>query len=204
MSYLPEFDTASVIIITVIAVIILLVIVFFVSRKKQDRHRITRQDNRDDRTGHPIGSLDYKPELPPVKETKQMQALPATGRSPDAAPRVIEQTPVKKIELMEGRVDITGSLLALAEKYSLDQFTIATKDGLVFASSGSKDAQNDAAIYSNIYSNDPGASVTGVVLFELVHKNSGLIGIIRTDKPVPDPILGKIAADTKDILNWWI
>ena len=68
---------------------------------------------------------------------------------------VPEEIPVKEIELVSGRADITMSLLALVEKYSLDQVTIATKDGLVFASSGSENAQNDAAIYSGIYAEIP-------------------------------------------------
>jgi hypothetical protein len=201
MSFLSEIDTTTVLVITIIAVIILLAIVFLVSRRKRES---PPAGGPEDLSGRPIGSLDYKPGLQPVKETKTLPPSQAAGRPPDESPRVIGQIPVKEIELVEGRADITGSLLALAEKYSLDQFTIATKDGLVFASSGSKNAQNDAAVYSSMYSDDPGTIIPGVVLFELVHKNSGLVGIIRTDKPVPERILAKIAADTKDILNWWI
>ena len=83
-------------------------------------------------------------------------------------------------ELVRDRADITASLLALAGKYFFDEFTLATHDGLVFASTGSENALNDAALYSSMHADNPGSSIPGIILFDLVHKNSGLIGIIRT------------------------
>jgi hypothetical protein len=44
----------------------------------------------------------------------------------------------KEIDILNGRTDITQSFLALAEKYSPGTFTIATSDGLIFASSGGR------------------------------------------------------------------
>ena len=108
------------------------------------------------------------------------------------------------VDLLGGRADITASLQALAKKYSLDQFTLATRDGLVFASSGSATAQDDAAIFGGRFARDPAARAPGVQLFGLVHRGSGLVGIIRAKRPVEDRVLSEITADTKDILNWWI
>jgi hypothetical protein len=51
-----------------------------------------------------------------------------------------------EVDLLENCQDFQQSLLALAGKYSLDSFTLATSDGLVFASSGGSTAQEDAAI----------------------------------------------------------
>ena len=201
MSFLPFLDDTTLLAIVILIFIIVLVVIFLAVRRKPGREPVKVSE---DASGRPIGSLDYKPELQPVKETRTPSQSPGVSGSAGSVPRVVEQAPVKEIELMKGRADITGSLRAMAEKYSLDQFTIATKDGLVFASTGSENAQNDAAVYSGIYSTDPGTTTPGIVLFELVHKNSGLIGIIRTNKPVSSQMLGKIAADTKDILNWWI
>ena len=96
------------------------------------------------------------------------------------------------------------SLRALVEKYSLDQFTIATSDGLVFASSGGESAQTDAARYGELFVNDPLAETPGVALFGFTHKGSTLVGIIRTNLQIPGEISRMIEEDTKDILNWWI
>ena len=201
MIFLSDLESTAFIIIAITIVIILLVIVFLIFRRKRENQPVNRKE---DGSGHPIGSLDYRPTLQPVKETKPLSPPEAADKSPGTALPSVEQVQTNEIELLAGRADIAESLLALSEKYSLDQFTIATEDGLVFASSGSKNAQNDAAIYSSLYSEDPGTAIPGVVLFGLVHKSSGLIGIIRTNRPVSERILENIAADTKDILNWWI
>ncbi len=108
------------------------------------------------------------------------------------------------IDVLNGRSDITQSLLALVAKYSLDTFTIATSDGLVFASSGGDDAQTNAATYSLMASRDPQSKIPTVIVPGLNHKGSPLIGIIRTQNPVSDEILEKISKDTQRILNWWV
>jgi len=110
----------------------------------------------------------------------------------------------KPVSIVEGLPDVTGSLHALVEKYSLDQFTIATSDGLVFASSGGGSAQTDAARYGELFVNDPLAETPGVLLFGFTHKGSNLVGIIRTNLQIPEEICRRIEKDTKDILNWWI
>ena len=89
----------------------------------------------------------------------------------------------------------------MAEKYSLDSFTIATSDGLVLASSIGDTAQEDAARYGRNYD---GTVPEGVTLFSVTHKGSELTGIIRSESSNTGEFQKRIENDTKDILNKWI
>jgi hypothetical protein len=195
-------DYTLVFIAAAVIVLILIAIIFYLYKKKQRAHPLVLTDK--DIPGHPIGSLDYKPRLPTLREIRQFSPLKAEGSPADLTPQVFDQPTVKDFKLTEGRSDITSSLLALSGKYSLDQITLSTKDGLVFASSGSKTAQNDAAIFGGMNADGSGNSVPGVLLFTLVHQSSDLTGIVRTKNPVSETVLRQIEADTKDILNFWI
>jgi hypothetical protein len=141
--------------------------------------------------------LEYQPDVRPIP-TVQPKAIPRPIQKSAGLPKP------REINLINGRNDITQSLLALVEKYSLDQFTIATADGLVFASSGAETAQDDAAQFGEMFANNPLSETPGAVLSGLSHKGSDLILIVRTKLPVPDEIQKSIEKDTKDILNWWI
>ena len=143
----------------------------------------------------------YQPETRPIPAVPP-KTIPRVVAAAKKSPAPLPQP--REISLLNGRADITGSLLALVEKYSLEGFTIATSDGLVFASSGTGTAQEDAAHYSEIYTNDSLCETPGVVLSGVSYKGSDLILIIRTSLPVPGEILQGIENDTKDILNWWI
>jgi hypothetical protein len=110
----------------------------------------------------------------------------------------------REVELLSGRKDITQSLISLVEKYSLSTFTIATSDGLVFASSGGDDANINAATYTTMASQDPLTQTTTVIIPRLIHKGSDLVGIIRTQNPLEEEILMNITKDTQTILNWWV
>lgn len=173
---------------------IIIVSVFFVQRLKK---RQSHQPESDTSVSAPRHRLDYQPEVKPrpiipptVKPTPSAQAAAAVR--PD------------DIDLVSTRKDLTESLVALSEKYSLDSFTLTTADGLVFGSSGGDTSQTDAAIYSGIFKNDPLIETPGVELFSLMHKGSELIGIIRTGTSIPENILNQIITDTNSILNWWI
>ena len=122
-------------------------------------------------------------------------------------PRKTNKNPAllkSEVELLTGRCDITQSLIALVEKYSLTTFTIATSDGLVFASSGGDDANTNAATYTAMRSQDPLSKTAAVIIPGLIHKGSDLVGIIRTQNPLEEEILRNIAKDTQTILNWWV
>jgi hypothetical protein len=141
--------------------------------------------------------LEYQPGVKPVSQIPK-KSIPQPVQRHDVLPQP------KGVSVIDGMTDVTGSLHALVEKYSLDQFTLATADGLVFASSGGESVQTDAASYGELFVNDPLAETPGVVLFGFTHKGSDLVGIIRTNLQIPEEIARMIENDTKDILNKWI
>ena len=141
--------------------------------------------------------FEYQPDVKPISPVPR-KAVPQPVQAPGMLPRP------KPVNVVEGSTDVTGSLHALVEKYSLDQFTIATSDGLVFASGGGESAQTDAARYGELFVNDPLAETPGVTLFGFTHKGSNLVGIIRTNLQIPEETSRMIEEDTKDILNRWI
>jgi hypothetical protein len=149
------------------------------------------------RAGQKAQNLNYQPAIKPVLPVIQ-KTIPRQVQRPDVLPQP------GNISVTENIPDITTSLRALTEKYSLDQFTIATADGLVFASSGGDEAQNDAARFGEMFVNDPLAETPGATLFGLDHKGSDLVGIIRTELRIPEETFRMIENDTKDILNRWI
>jgi hypothetical protein len=105
---------------------------------------------------------------------------------------------------LKNRVDITDSLRALAEKYSILEITLATDDGLVLASSTDRDVQADAAKYTQIVKHQTATDEPDVILFELYHKESHVVGIIRGEKDLPQNWRKEIREDTKGILQWWL
>jgi hypothetical protein len=139
--------------------------------------------------------LAYQPSAKPVPV-----ATPVLVSRPVRKQRPVT-TPAPDVDLLEKCQDFQQSLLALAGKYSLDSFTIATSDGLVFASSGGSTAQEDAAIYSG-NSNDK--EPAGMALFSLNHKGSELTGIVRSQEIITEETQKCIKKDTKDILTKWI
>jgi hypothetical protein len=106
--------------------------------------------------------------------------------------------------LIKNRRDITASLQALARKYSLSEITLATDDGLVFASSAGRDVEADAAKFSQFRGRESPPDDPDVTLFGLNHKGSHLIGIIRTENEIPRDRKKEIGEDTKGILQWWL
>lgn len=105
--------------------------------------------------------------------------------------------------MVDGRTDITDSLHALVEKYSLDAFTLATSDGLVFASCGNPVATEDAANFGGSRVAGP-ESAGRIVLFTLSCMDAELTGIVRSGRALPASILRMIEDDTQEILNRWI
>ncbi|HSA37930.1 MAG TPA: hypothetical protein P5013_03445 [Methanoregula sp.] len=137
--------------------------------------------------------LDYQPSAKPI---------PITSPTPTKSPQHQQYaTPILDIDVTENCQDLGQSLAAIVMKYSLDSFTIATSDGLVFASSIDTMAQEDAARYSGKFA---GKMPGGVVLFSLNHKGSELTGIMRTKEGMRWETQNRIKNDTKAILNKWI
>ena len=127
---------------------------------------------------------------------------PVPSRNP--LPVSITVPAPKNISCIKGKSSISESLRALAEKYSLEEFTLITADGLLLASSRDQMTAADAAKYSELFSRNQLDEMHGVVLFNLVHKDSSLIGVIRSENRISREIELKVKNDTKDILNWWI
>ena len=181
------------VIISIVIVVVIAVVLFQrVSKKRQ----YLKGDS--DAARHPARHrLDYQPEAKPIPvHQPTVTSMPLARTSDVPKPKDIDLTTTRK--------DLSESLAALAGKYSLYNFTIATADGLVFGSSGGDTTQTDAATYSALFKNDPLTGTPGIVLFGLTHKGSELIGIVREMTPLPNEVVKQIAADTKVILNWWI
>jgi hypothetical protein len=180
----------------VIIVIAVVAVIAIVLLRRQSKKRIStgRDTERSPHFRHP---LDYQPKSktvstiqPPIKSA----AFAGTTEVPE----------IKNIDLTSTRRDLAESLAALAQKYSLDNFTIATADGLLFGSSGGDTALADAATYSGMFKSDPSSKTPGVSLFGMTHKGSDLIGIVRAKIPLKNEVIQQIAADTQVVLNWWI
>jgi hypothetical protein len=173
-------------------VVVLIVITAFFLNKSRNTGSSTAAAS-----GRKSSRLAYQPEnrlIPPVVS----KSIPRPVKKSPVAPSPME------ISLIEGRSNLTDSLEALVEKYSLEEFTLATSDGLLFASSGAKSAHEDAAYYSEIYTNDPLSETPGVVLSGVSHKGSDLVLIIKTLLPLTKEARKRIETDTQDILNRWI
>jgi hypothetical protein len=154
------------------------------------------------KNGQRAARFDYQPETHPIPVVP-LKNIPHPVRP--AMIKSLEPLPVHgEKNLLSDRSDITESLIALVVKYSLEGFTIATSDGLVFASSGAQSATEDAAQYGEMYTSGSFADTPGVVLSGISHEGSNLILIIRTSLPVPEENRRNIEKDTKDILNWWV
>ncbi len=192
-SLIPVSDTVLLLVILGILAIAGILIAAVYWRVRRVRLPSTRRTTGPSAPGP--DRFGYQPEARAVPlVTPRTAALPA----PEITP-VPEETGVTG-----GTSDITQSLGALASKYSLDRFTIATSDGLLFASSGGDDAGADAARCSGIFRNDPFSETPGVVIFGFSHKGSELVGIIRADRPVSEETRKKIERDAHEIIHRWI
>lgn len=183
-------------ILLIIAIILTIISVgaFFIY---QARKRGLRDNNKDTPPHVPHHRLDYQPEakiLPVIHPIKK----------PAHSTFSIDFSEPEDIDLTTTGRDLTESLATLSDHYSLDIFTIATSDGLVLGSSGGNTAQNDAAMYSEQFRNNPYTVPTGIILFGLNHKGSELVGIIRTRTSVSEKKLQRIVAETKHILDRWV
>ena len=171
-----------------------IIVVVVIRRRNRTKLPFTERDLLGEKPGH---HMEYRPGIKPVLSVTQ-KSIPRQVQKPGVLPQP------GNTSVTEGQPDITASFHTLTEKYSLEQFTLATADGLVFASSGGEDAQQDAAEFSRIYTTGPVAKIPGVMIFGIDHKGSALVGIIRTRLQVPDEVFRMIENDTKDILKKWI
>jgi hypothetical protein len=187
-SFLPGTENAAFPVLIVIGVVIVIGLAALFLRTYFRKERTVYHDGQD---------VHHQAAVRPVP-------VHAPADRPAPAVSAVMRVPPAGTSVVEGYNTITECLDALVRKFSLEAFTIATCDGLVFASSGGGNPPGDAAKYSEIFCNDPLSETPGVVLFGLHHSGSDLVGIIRTPEEIPRRIVEIIENDTKDILNRWI
>ncbi len=144
-------------------------------------------------------SRQAQPRAEPEEKSPEPPARPAP---PPASERQVPGTVSERdCDLTGGCDTIQDSLRALAGSYGFGAVTIATADGLVFASDGGENALSDAARFNR---NAAGTPPPGMTVFPLDHKGSALTVIIRSSGGISPKLRDRIERDTKDILNWWI
>ena len=189
---MPDLTTIEIALLIVGGVVVVLLCGAVVMLAKKRRHKVR--------------GLSSAIALDPSRSPLRVQKIPVnvsgdppdTGRETDALPHR------RKIDCISGRVDLSESLCALAEKYSLDEITLATADGLLLASSRSPPSADAVARYAGMFAENVQPRPPGIILFGMEHKGSFLVGIAKAGNlPVqePDP---ELISDTKDILNRWI
>jgi hypothetical protein len=107
------------------------------------------------------------------------------------------------VDVLEDRTDIRKNMESLGKKYGLESITLSSPDGLVIASSD-PDASEIAAQYSHKVRLGIKPEDSRVQVFEMHYRGSPLIGIIRSDRPLPAGWLSPLEEDVKKILNWWL
>jgi len=94
------------------------------------------------------------------------------------------------------------SLGAITRKYGLASFTLATADGLLIGST-KKDAEDEAARCSYLYTQGRVQDETGVELFGIPHCGETVIGIACPSEPLSTELTDALEQDTRDVLNHW-
>ncbi len=94
------------------------------------------------------------------------------------------------------------SLGAITRKYDLASFTLATADGLLIGST-KKDAEDEAARCSYLYTQGRVQDETGVELFGIPHRGETVIGIACSPVPLSTELTDALEQDTRDVLNHW-
>ena len=189
MSLVFGIDSTVLVLVTGIAVVICIVAYLVVKKiqatKKAKLHKIAAD---------------------PFRIPLRVQEIPVNtkGISPNQGTIVASAPHPTEINCIHGMTDISQSLVALAENYSLDEITLATSDGLLLASSHRTPAADDIARYCRIYTTNPLDRFPGIMLFGVEHKGSSLVGIAKTKGRVLQEPDQELICDTKDILNWWI
>lgn len=172
----------------IIAVLVIVIVAIALILKKISRAEIAKERAR-------IRRLAYQPATKPIPITPPVP-VPRPAMRPQ--PSMTAPEPDRSLENCR---NFSESLRALTEKYSLDSFTIATSDGLVFATSGSSTALEDAALYSG---KNNGNKPPDMTLLDLNHKGSELTGIVRSQENITMETKECIERDIQGILTKWI
>jgi hypothetical protein len=193
---LPGNEDIATVVIACFIIALITIIAWYLIRKFLQQHKpITPEPPADD-IFKLVSRVKY-PARVTEKTVQRGEGLPALSKpGPEKSP--------KPVDLLKNRNDIAASLRALAEKYSLSEITLATGDGLVLASSAGHDVQADAAQFSQIIKRQSAPDDPEVSLFEVKHRDSSVIGIVRMNNNLPQNWKKGIREDTKVILQWWL
>lgn len=139
--------------------------------------------------------------VPPQPEAVAVQKAAGTTQAPSTA-RTTSPTP-RKVELVNGRSDISDSVIALCIKYDLASLTLASKDGLVIASS-EDNAEMEAAEWSNRYFNGDGSNDPDIVLLGTNHNGNDLVSVLKRKNGIPGEWEKSIQIDITTIMDTWL
>jgi len=118
------------------------------------------------------------------------------------APSLAGPVPSRR-EIDPGKTgSLEESLGAITRKYDLASFTLATADGLLIGST-KKDAEDEAARCSYLYTQGRVQDETGVELFGIPHRGETVIGIACSPVPLSTELTDALEQDTRDVLNHW-
>jgi len=136
---------------------------------------------------------------------RQLSAKIRKVRSLSSAPKYeigdeisVGKPDVEKVgKLPGGGSGFHEGMSAIAEKYQLDSLIVASKDGLVVASTGSSDPEFEAAHYADLISRKVTIPDENVHLIEFSYSGMPLIGIIRTHNHVTGEIEQRLKEDIR-------
>ncbi len=132
---------------------------------------------------------------------KKMQVVgPATPLAqPDSA-----DLRTRDIEpLLSSHGSIEESLRALGETLHLSSLTLASRDGLVVASTASE-AQEDAAQYSDTWNKGKEPADPRIRVFGIPHRSGTLVGISRSEGRLNGQEFELLKENIGKILNYWL
>ncbi len=123
--------------------------------------------------------------------------------SSEAASAGTVTVPPLDIDIIKGKANIHESMKALSAKYHLASITLASKDGLVVASS-LETPDETGAQYSYLYFNGIEPQNRMVRLFGMNYNGEALACIVRLKQPIPGEWYDAIRNEAGDILSWWL
>jgi hypothetical protein len=142
----------------------------------------------------------------PSHEAPPARQIQAPVQDPPGTPRTASSPAAGNEDqnVLKGATSLSQSLSALATKYSLDEVTLATADGLPIASSFGSPREEEIARYCGIHRDSSGRLPGGIGMYDVEHRGSSLVLIVKIPKnrtPAPGQAL---VHETKAILNWWM
>jgi hypothetical protein len=142
----------------------------------------------------------------PSHESPLAREMQAPVQDPPRSPGTASSSAVSTAEqdVLKGATSLSESLGALANKYSLDEVTLATADGLLIASSVGSPREEEIARYCSIHRDSAGRLPGELGMYDVAHRGSSLVLIVKipkTSTPAPEQVL---VHETKDILKWWM